>query len=473
MDVIEDDKPQNAAPSLPPAEDGADGNAYVLTDGEIAEILDAVHSEMDDVVLAALDALSDADIAELFSKIREEDREKIITRYGAALPPEMFIELDPELLRISLSAMTAAQVAALISEMDSDDAVYMIEDLEPEFQREIIRHLSARSRITLEEGLSYPERSAGRIMQREFVAIPQFWTVGKTIDYLRAAADQLPDDFFDIFVVTPSYKVVGTVSLSHLIRAQRPVKLQTLAVHESNPIPDTMDQEEIARVFRREDLVSAPVVDADGRLIGVITIDDIVDVIDEEAAEDFLKLGGVDRSDLYRAVFSTARSRSYWLLVNSFTAAMAAGIISLFDATIDQIVALAILMPIVASMGGNVGMQALAVAVRALAMREISGTNAWRLIFKEGLVGLLNGATFAIIIGVFAALWFSSIPLGLVIGAAMVINLFVAGMCGAGIPILLTRAGADPAVSSSIFLTTITDVLGFFAFLGLATIFLL
>jgi magnesium transporter len=327
-------------------------------------------------------------------------------------------------------------------------------------------------RVVLEEGLSFPEESAGRLMRREMVAIPEFWTVGKTIDYLRTASSALPEDFYDIFIIDTGYHVTGAVSLSHLVRAQRVEKIKDLALDETIPVPADMDQENVAHLFRRHNLVSAPVVDANNRLIGVITIDDIIYVIDEEAREDILHLAGVDQDDLYRAVLSTTGTRFRWLFVNLLTAILASLVVSLFGATIDKAVALAILMPIVASMGGNAGTQALTVAVRALATNEISGTNRWRVIWKEMLVGTVNGAMFAIIIGILAMLWFSSPILGIIIAMAMIINLIVAGLCGAGIPMLLHKMGSDPAVSSTVFLTTVTDVVGFFSFLGLATLFL-
>lgn len=446
---------------------------YRVTDQEIDDIVDALDNNYADQVVHMLEQFSAADIAELLAKVHEEDREKLLTHFGVVMPAEVFSELDPELCRHVLAQMKPEEVAKIIGDMDSDDALYLIEPLEPTFQKEIIRKLSARSRVTLEEGLAFPEDSAGRLMQREFVAVPQFWTVGKTIDYLRAAATELPEDFFDIFIVSPAYRIVGKIPLNQLVRSQRPVKLETLTIDETHPIPATMDQEEVAQIFRREDLISSPVVDAEGRLIGVITIDDVVDVIDEEAAEDILKLAGVDQSgDIYRAVWSTTSSRFRWLFVNLLTAILASIVISLFDATIQQVVALAVLMPIVASMGGNAGTQAMTVAVRALATRELSGANAWRIIWKETLVGTINGAAFAIIMGAIAGLWFHSPVLGAVIAVAMVVNLIAAGLCGAGIPVILNRMGSDPAVSSAVFLTTVTDVVGFFAFLGLAAIFL-
>lgn len=364
-------------------------------------------------------------------------------------------------------------MARIVSELDSDDALDLILPLDEEARREIILKLSYKDRIALEEGLAFPEESAGRLMQREFVAIPQFWTVGKTIDYLRAADETLPDEFFDLFVVDTAHSVVGEIPLSRLVRARRSEKLEDLALESTHPIPATMDQEEVAYIFKAEDLTSAPVVDEDDRLIGVITIDDVVDVIAEEAQEDIMKLGGATQGDFYRDIGTVSFSRGRWLLVNLLTAIFASAVISLFEATIEEIVALAVLMPIVASMGGNAGTQTLTVAVRALATRELSSANALRVIGKETLIGAINGGGFAIITGLVAGLWFDNPMLGVVIGAAMIVNLIAAGLFGALIPIALEKFGADPAVSSSVFLTTVTDVVGFFAFLGLASIFLI
>ncbi|MED5422163.1 MAG: magnesium transporter, partial [Pseudomonadota bacterium] len=301
---------------------------------------------------------------------------------------------------------------------------------------------------------------------------PQFWTVGKTIDYLRAAAEEIPDEFFDIFVITPTYHVAGEIPLSRLIKAKRSEKLESLTLDDIHAIPADSDQEDVARIFRRENIASAPVVDDNGRLIGVVTVDDVIHVIDEEAEEDFLKLGGIEEDDLYRAVLSTTGSRFRWLFVNLLTAIFASMVIALFETTIEKVVALAILMPIVASMGGNAGTQALTVAVRALSTKELTRSNTMRIIWKETLVGFINGALFAILIGAAATLWFQDIMLGGVIAAAMIINLLIAGLFGAGIPIMLDRMGSDPAISSTVILTTATDVIGFFAFLGLAALLL-
>jgi magnesium transporter len=444
-----------------------------LNDDLISEIIDALREERDQDVSEYLKTLSEVDIAEFIEKISYEDRKAVLDRHAEELDPYVFSCLDPELRKTTLPLIKAEKVAEILSDLDSDDALDMIINLDPEFQREIIRNLSYRTRIALQEGLNFPEDSAGRLMQREFVAIPQFWTVGKTIDYLRAASEELPEDFYDVFVIDPAYHVVGEIPLNRLIRSRRSQKIESLKLERTHPIPAEIDQEEVAHIFRREELSSAPVVDDSGRLIGVITIDDVIEVIDEEAQEDILRMSGVEGGDLYRSFWNTTWSRFRWLFVNLITAIAASVVISFFDATISQLVALAILMPIVASMGGNAGTQTLTVAVRALATKELSRHNVLRMIWKETAVGTLNGAFFAVIIGIVASMWFQNPLLGGIIASAMVINLLVAGFFGASIPIILQKMGSDPAVSSTVFLTTITDVIGFFAFLGLAAIFLI
>jgi magnesium transporter len=453
-------------------EDEAEGS-FSLSDQRIADILAALYEDDVETIKTLLYDLSDADMADLFHKIDREDRREFFEKYSDILAPEVYAYIDSELRSDILSEMPPAQVAKIVSELDSDDALDLILDLDPLQQKEILKKLSAKDRIALEEGLNYPEESAGRLMQREYVAIPQFWTVGKTIDYMRAAADELPEEFYDLIVIDPYYHVVGEIPLNKLVRAKRSEKIRDLTLEDVHTIPATMDQEEVAHLFRREDLGSAPVVDEDGRLIGVITIDDVIDVIDEEAEEDILKLAGVDESDIYSNLIPSTISRFKWLFVNLVTAILASYVISFFEATIKDIVALAVLMPIVASMGGNAGTQTMTVAVRALATRELSRANMFRLIGKETLMGALNGLGFAIIMGVIAFLWFDNQMLGLVIGAAMIVNLICAGLFGACIPLVLQKVGADPAVSSSIFLTTVTDVVGFLGFLGLASIFLI
>lgn len=443
-----------------------------LRDEEIREICDALEEENAERVHEILLDLSPSDKAELLEKVTSEQRRAFMSGFAIDFEAEAISNLQEDVRMRVLEDMSADQIARIISDLESDDALDLILPLDDEFQREILRRLSAKTRIAIEEGLGFPEKSAGRLMQREFVAVPQFWTVGKTLDYIKAAADTLPEDFYDLVVIDPSYHVVGEIPLNRLVRASRGDKIDHLSFKETHPIPATMDQEEVATIFRNEGLASAPVVDEDDRLIGIITYDDVIYVIDEEAEEDILKLAGVKEDDFYSGIFSTAGARMRWLLVNLFTAFLAAYVISLFDATIEKIVALAVLMPIVAGMGGNAGTQAMTVAVRAIATNELSGANAWRIIGKEATVGLLNGMVFSVLIGLSAGFWFHHLGIGCVIAAAMIINLVVAGFFGATIPVVLDKIGVDPAVASSVFLTTMTDTIGFFAFLGLATIFL-
>ncbi len=454
-------------------EETADIKSIGLSDESFREITDALHNDDSNNHIEVINDLSIPDTVDLLQKLPTEDRQAIVDNDSIEIDPIVFSYLDEDVQRATLSKMSAKQVADILSELDSDDALELIENLDPIFQKEIIVKLSAKTRLAIEEGLTFPEDSAGRLMQREYVAVPQFWTVGKVIDYLRAASDELPKEFYDIIVIDPLYHVVGEIPLDRIVRTKRVEKIENLTLDELHTIPADMDQEEVAIIFRRENLNSAPVVDADNRLIGVITFDDIIDVIDEEAEEDIMKLAGVEGSDFYRAILSTTKSRFRWLFLNLITSIIASIIISFFDATIEAVVALAILMPIVASMGGNAGTQALTVAVRALATKELSGANTLRVIGKETIVGLLNGIGFAIIMGIIATLWFDSDVLGFIIAAAMIINLVFAGLFGAAIPIFLNRIGSDPALSSTVLLTTVTDIVGFMAFLGLASIFLI
>ncbi len=462
--------PRTAADFLPPAPEDL---SFTLTDEEIHQVSAAILAQDSDTVYAFLDDLNAADTAELIGKVGDDIRTELLAMYAEVINPEAFTEMDTELARKTLTAMPSARIASIITALESDDALLLIDLLDDDLQRDIIRKLSAKTRMAVEEGLSFPEDSAGRLMQRELVVIPQFWTVGKTLDYLRAAAPDLPEDFFDIFVVDPAYHFKGQIPLNRLVRAGRVQKIESLISEEIQPIPADMDQEEVTHLFRRENIVSSPVVDTNGRLLGVITIDDIVDVIDDKAQEDILKMGGVGVSDIYRPALTTSLVRSQWLGINLLTAFLASAVVGAFSDTIDKIVALAVLMPIVAGMGGNAGTQTLAVIVRAIAVRELSGANTPRAIYKEAAVGFLNGLIFAIVTGGVIALWFHDLWLGGVIAIAMIINLMAAGLFGACIPVLLNRLGYDPAISSSIFLTTVTDIVGFFAFLGLATLFLI
>lgn len=444
-----------------------------LSDDFIREIRELLEQNYTDRIQELCRELPAPDTAELLVKIGPGNRLKLVDILEDILDPETFSHLNHEIINDLLAHMPPVYIAAIVNALESDDAIRLIDDLDEARRADIMRHLSRKMRAAVEEGLTFEEDSAGRMMQREFVAIPQFWTIGKTVDYLRAAAEALPGRFYDIFIVDPMHRFVGSVPLSGVLCSQRSVKIDTLVSEEHVTIPVSLDREHVAHLFRRKDLLSAPVVDEDNKLIGVITVDDVVDVIDEEAEEAFLKLGGVTDSDIHRSTLATVRARSSWLFVNLLTAFLAASVISIFEGSIEKIVALAVLMPIVASMGGNAGTQALAVMIRALATKEVSATNAWRVIGKECLVGMMNGVVFAALLGVAVAWWFHNLQLGLVIGTALVFNLFAAGLFGAMIPVMLDKAGLDPAPSAGVFLTTITDVVGFVAFLGLATLFLL
>ena len=424
--------------------------------------------------------LHPADAADLLERLGADERARIVEILRSDFDSEILSELDETVRDHVVECLGVENVAVVIVGMDSDDALEVVEELDEDEQQQVLDAIPVGDRTLIEEGLSYPEDSAGRLMQREVVTIPTFWNVGETIDFLRKSADrddgegenELPTQFYDLFVVDPSHKPVGTIPLSRILRTRRPVSVTDIMETEMKLLPVTTDQEDVAFVFRQRDLVSAPVVDDGGRLVGAVTIDDVVDVIDEEHEEDIMLLGGVKEDDLYDATLDTTRARFMWLLINLGTAILASIVIGLFDATLEQMVALAVLMPIVASMGGNAGTQSLTVAVRALAMKELTSTNAVRVIGKEALVGVFNGVLFAVLIGIVVWLWFGSVGLGVVIGLAMIVNMFVAGLAGTTIPLALDRMGIDPAVASSVFLTTLTDVVGFFVFLGLAALLL-
>jgi magnesium transporter len=460
------------APRPAPKVDGEDECAYGVDPEFVERIADWLHAGRRDDVRRELDDLHAADIADLLEQVGAEDRESLVEVLRPGFDAEVLSHLNPDLRETVLDQFEPKELAAAVAELDTDDAVDLIEDLDDDARREIIANLPAEARALVQENLTYPEDTAGRLMQRDLVSVPQFWTVGKTLDFLRASGGDLPESFTDIFIVDPLHRVQGTVGLSRIVRETRATRVADLIGGELRTIPASMDQEEVAGLFRQYALVSAPVVDASGRLIGVITIDDVVRVIDEEAQEDILKLGGVGDASIFRTVLDTAQARIIWLTVNLATAFLASGVISLFEATIAHLVALAVLMPIVASMGGNAGTQTLTVVVRALATRELSAANSMRVMGKELLVAMINGVVFAVVVGIIATLWFSPL-IGGVIAAAMVVNLFVAGLFGVLIPLGLERLGIDPAVASTVFLTTVTDVVGFFAFLGLAALMLL
>lgn len=450
----------------------ADVTSFRVSDELIATIADLIESGDEARLHEICDDLLPIDTAEIIIKLDSSNRQKLVDILGESIDPETYLHLDRTVLEQVTSHIQPRQLAFIVDTLDSDDALDLIENIDPDRRGEVLKSLSRKIRAAVEEGLTFPEYSAGRLMQREFVAIPLFWTVGKTVDYMRAAASSLPETFHDVFIVDARHKYVGSVALNRILCAPRSAKIESLMDEDRVVIPVTMDQEEVARQFRRSELVSAPVTDDNDRLIGMITLDDIVDVIDEEAEDDVLKLGGVVSGDLHRPALATAWSRAAWLLINLCTALFAASVISLFEDAIEKIVALAVLMPIVASMGGNAGTQAMTVAVRALATNDLSGANAWRVVGKECLVGLINGTFFAILLGIAVYFWFNSLWLGAIIACALTINFFTAGFFGALVPITLSRLGQDPAPAAGVFLTTITDVIGFFAFLGLAALLL-
>ena len=420
-----------------------------------------------------LEPLRSADFADLMVVLSRENRRRLVVVLGDNLDPEALIDLEGSILEDLLEAISPHAVARAIAELDTDEAVHLLEEMDDNKREQVLSNVPAPNRAAALEGLSFPEDSAGRLMQRDLIAVPAYWSVGQVIDYCRETQN-LPDEFYEIFIIDPHHQPIGRVALNRLMRTRRPVLMQEIMEARATTIPVDLDQEEVAFLFQQYRLASAPVIDGAGRLVGVITFDDAAAVQEEEAEEDFMRLSGVSsETDLSDTALRTTRARARWLLVNLGTAILASMVIALFDATIEQIVALAVLMPIVASMGGNAGTQTLTVAVRALATRELTAANALRVVGKEFVVGGLNGVLFAILVGVVAAIWFSAPTLGIVIASAMVINMLVAGLAGTLIPLGLQRASIDPAVSATVFLTTITDVVGFFVFLGLAALFLL
>ena len=412
--------------------------------------------------------LHQSELGDLLEALMPEQRRALVELLGKDFDFSALTEVDEAIRLDIVDNLPNDQIAQAVQDLDSDDAVYILEDLDEQDQEEILAQLPFTERIRLRRALDYPEETAGRRMQTEFVAVPPFWTVGQTIDYMREDQN-LPERFSQIFVIDPTFKLLGAVDLDQILRSKRAIKIEDVMHETRHAIPATMDQEEAAQEFEQYDLLSAAVVDENDRLVGVLTIDDVVDVIQEEAGEDLLRMGGVGDEELSDTVIATSRSRVPWLLVNLGTAFVSASVIAIFDGTIEQMVALAILMPIVASLGGNAGTQTMTVTVRALATRDLDIYNAGRVIRREVMVGLVNGALIAVVLGLIAGTWFSNLDLGLVIASAMIINMLTASLAGILIPLLLDRFGADPAIASSVFTTMATDCIGFLSFLGLAT----
>jgi magnesium transporter len=442
-----------------------------LADALVHEV-EAALARDDAAAAAALAApLHAADLADLLQLLTTGEREALVRALGPALDPDTLTYLAEDVRDELIELLGPSRTGEAVARLETDDAVEVLSDLDEEEQAAILAALPLPDRAAIEEGLAFPEYSAGRLMQREVVAVPDHWSVGQCIDYLRATPD-LPDEFYDIIIVDPRFHPVGAVPLSRVLRSRRAVPLKELRLKELRLVPAEMDQEQVAFMFRQYGLVTAPVVSPEGRLLGVITVDDVVDVIDEEAEDDLLKLGGVQETDLFAPPWRASLKRLPWLSINVVTAIIASVVIAQFDYAIARVVALAILMPIVASMGGNAGMQTLTVTVRALAVKEVTAANTWRVLLKELGVGMLNGTAFWVVGTTLVLLWFGDWALALVFGTAILINLVVAALAGLAIPLTLDRLRLDPAVASSVFLTTVTDVIGFFAFLGLAAYFL-
>ena len=447
-------------------------SAYALGRKEIAAIMYAVDIDDKETLTRLMEPLHAADIADLLEQINTFDRSRLIRLYDREFDGDILSELDEGLREEVMAVLKPHILADAVREMDSDDVVDLVEDLDEPQQEAILGALDDADRVAVQQALSYPEYSAGRLMQREVVAAPEHWTVGETIDFIRNS-DELPDQFYHVVLVDPRMHPVGNVTLGRLMGSARSVKLADIQEEMFQTIPVTQDEEDVAYAFNQYHLISAPVVDEDGRLTGVITIDDAMAVLDDEHEEDILRLAGVGESSLSDGVFETSKRRLPWLCVNLFTAICAAIVIAQFEDTIARFVSLAVLMPIVASMGGNAGTQSMTVAVRALATRDLTRSNAWRVIRRELSVGLLNGLIFAAVMGTIGFLWFGSLQLGLVIAAALIINLITAGLAGTVVPVTLEKFGVDPALASGTFVTTTTDVVGFFAFLGLASLVLM
>tara|TARA_B110000438_G_C15769302_1_gene631109 strand:- start:240 stop:1619 length:1380 start_codon:yes stop_codon:yes gene_type:complete len=414
--------------------------------------------------------LHPADSADIIENLAPENRSKLIELEDFSIDSEIFIELNESIQTEVFILLSSESIANILKRLESDNALKIIENLDDKKKNVVLNKLPPKDRFLLEEGLSYPEDSAARIMQREFTAIPSNWSVGQTIDYLRENKD-LPEEFLEIFIVDSSFKPIGTVPSSKVLRASRDSKMISIMSEMQVLIPVIMDKEEVGHIFENYNLVSAGVVDKNNKLVGMITGDDVFTILKEEAEEDVLRLAGVGNEEITDSIFKKTKRRFNWLLLNLFTALLATWVISMFGASIEQMVALAFLMPIVASMGGNAGMQTLAVTIRSLATKELSSNNFKKVIGKEFFIGILNGVIFAIITSTIVQLWFNNINLSILIAASMVLNMIAAGLFGILVPVSLKKFNIDPAIASSVFVTTITDIIGFLTFLGLGAYF--
>ncbi len=445
---------------------------YELDEVTFGPVLKAVRAGDTDALAQAFEPLHAADIADLLEQVDTPTRRALVALSGREFDGEILTELDEGLREEVVGVMHPEVLADAVRDLETDDVVDLIEDLDAPHAQAVLGALEAHDRVAVEQSLTYPEESAGRLMQRELVVAPEHWNVGQAIDYLREH-DDLPEQFYHVILVDPRMRPVGYVTLGRIMGSPREVPLTDITEESFRTIPAMQDEAEVAYAFNQYHLVSAPVVDEDERLVGVITIDDAVVILEEEHEEDILRLAGVGEGRLSDRVIATTKRRMPWLAVNLVTSILASLVIAQFEATIAQFVALAVLMPIVASMGGNAGTQSLTVAVRSLATKDLTSANVWRVIRREAIVGLLNGVVFAVVMGIVGIVWFGMPLLGLVIAAAMVINLFIAGLAGVMIPVALEKLDIDPALASGAFVTTVTDIVGFFAFLGLAALVLL
>ena len=444
--------------------------------GRFEVLVHLLETESDERVLAHVDSFHHSDLADAIGLLTGSLRKRLLELVKVDLDHDLLFELEDHLRKEVTDQLSPKEMAEVITEMESDEAVQVLEDMEAEERDEVLSEVPDEEREDIETGLAYPEDSAGRRMQTELVSVGTDWTVGQTIDFLREEQD-LPEEFLDLFVIDGEKKPVGVISLSRILRSPRKTLMREIADETQVIVPAEMLQEEVALLFEKYDLTTSGVVDGAGRLIGMITVDDVMEVAREEFEEDVLRLGGVGEETVDDSVIQASLKRFTWLLVNLGTAILASLVIGLFDGTLEEMVALAILMPIVASMGGNAGTQTLTITVRALATKELTAYNAFRTFRKEFAVGLLNGVVFAVLAGFVVVLWFNQLDdrylLGGIIAGAMVINMMVAGIAGVLLPLTLDRMGIDPAVASGVFVTTVTDVIGFLSFLGLASAILL
>lgn len=447
------------------------------SEGDRAQLVDDVRFAVDqghrEWLANTLDEMHPADASDVLEQLGSEMFEAAVELLGGELPPDILIELRDEYREDAVEALPDEAVASALDELDSDDATAVLEDLDDDRRERILEELEPADRAALEANLVFEEETAGRLMQREFLAAPEFWTVGHAIDYARDHADELPTDFYEVYIVDPANRPLGYVLLSQLLRTPRETRLADIMDDFHSDITVEMDQEEVAYQFQKYSLASAPVRDRLGRLVGMITVDDMVHVIQDENTEDLLALSNVSSADGSDTVLESVKARAPWLAVNLVTAFFASFIIALFEDTLDRIVQLAILMPVVAALAGNAGSQGLAVTVRAIAEREMDGAAGRRAVIRESLTGLVNGVIFAIGVGLVAYFWFGDAEMAWVIAAAMLASFIWAGFSGILVPLALKRAGADPAVASSVFVLTLTDTMAFLSFLGLASWILL